>query len=62
MPHHSEVLRSLHVVVDGGALQGGVDLHPGGQVPDLYLAGGEVGQRQAGISLNIIVETFHQKC
>ena len=45
MTHHGEVLRSLHVVVNGGALHGGLDLHPGDQVPDLYLAGGVVGQR-----------------
>ena len=54
--HHGEVLRSLHVVVNGSVLHGGLDLHPGDQVPDLYLAGGVVEQRSLNIMLGIVYD------
>ena len=43
-PYLGDVLCSLLVVVDLTGLECGLDVDPGGQTLDLYLAGGLVGQ------------------
>ena len=43
-PYLGDVLCSLLVVVDLTGLDRGLDVDPGGQTLDLYLAGGLVGQ------------------